>query len=188
MNLKIKSIAFLFVTVLLTGCFAAVVTGAVAGMVYDKRGVVTMEADARLFHVIHKAIVTNRQFSDSRVIVTSFNRVVLLAGQTPTTSLRALAEKIAQTTPGVYRVYNEITVSNPIPLTERSKDSLITSQVRSRMLAKKGLESGSIRIVTENRVVYLMGIVTDQQAALAVDAARRVNGVQKVVKTFQYIR
>ncbi|MGM9454341.1 BON domain-containing protein [Legionella bozemanae] len=187
MRFKLKSIVFLLVTTLLTGCVAAVVTGAVAGMVYDRRGIITMEADARLFHLIHKAIVTNRQFSDSRVLVTSFNRVVLLVGQTPTASLRDLAEKIARTTPGVYRVYNELSVGYPIPLTERSKDSWITSQVRSRLLAKKGLESGSIRIVTENKVVYLMGIVNDQQAALAVDAARRVNGVSKVVKIFQYI-
>lgn len=187
MRFKLKSIVFLLVTTLLTGCVAAVVTGAVAGMVYDRRGIITMEADARLFHLIHKAIVTNRQFSDSRVLVTSFNRVVLLVGQTPTASLRDLAEKIARTTPGVYRVYNELSVGSPIPLTERSKDSWITSQVRSRLLAKKGLESGSIRIVTENKVVYLMGIVNDQQAALAVDAARRVNGVSKVVKIFQYI-
>ncbi|HHT0594587.1 TPA: BON domain-containing protein [Legionella anisa] len=187
MRFKLKSIVFLLVTTLLTGCVAAVVTGAVAGMVYDRRGIITMEADARLFHLIHKAIVTNRQFSDSRVLVTSFNRVVLLVGQTPTASLRNLAEKIARTTPGVYRVYNELSVGYPIPITERSKDSWITGQVRSMLLAKKGLESGSIRIVTENKVVYLMGIVNDQQAALAVDAARRVNGVNKVVKIFQYI-
>ncbi|MCW8409059.1 BON domain-containing protein [Legionella sp. PATHC035] len=187
MRFKLRSIAFLLVATLLTGCVAAVVTGAVAGMVYDRRGVITMEADARLFHVIHKAIVTNRQFSDSRVLVTSFNRVVLLVGQTPTSSLRDLAEKIARGTPGVHRVYNELSVGYPIPLTARSNDSLITSQVRTRLLAKKGLESGSIRVVTENRVVYLMGIVNDQQAALAVDAARRVNGVNKVVKIFQYI-
>ncbi|STY31821.1 lipoproteins [Legionella wadsworthii] len=187
MNFRIRTIIFLLISSLLTGCVAAVVTGAVAGMVYDRRGVITLEADARLFHVIHKAIVTNRQFSDSRVLVTSFNRVVLLVGQTPTASLRLLAEKIARNTPNVHRVYNEITVGYPIPLTERSKDSWITSQVRSRLLAKKGLESGSIRVVTENKVVYLMGIVNDQQAALAVDAARRVNGVNKVVKIFQYI-
>ena len=187
MSLKLKSIIFLLVSSLLTSCVTAVVTGAVAGMVYDRRGVVTMEADTRLYHVIHKAIVKNRQFADSRIIVTSFNRVVLLVGETPSSSLRDLAEKIARGTPGTERIYNEISIGNPIPLTERSKDSLITSQVRSRMLAKKGLESGSIRIVTENGVVYLIGIVNERQAALAVDAARRVNGVTKVVKIFQYI-
>ncbi|EHL32549.1 BON domain-containing protein [Legionella drancourtii] len=190
MNLssKLKSVVLVLVVTLLSGCVAAVVTGAAVGMVYDRRGMMTIEADTRLFHVIHKNIVTNRQFSDSRILVTSFNRVVLLVGQAPTASLRVLAEKIAQSTPGVERVYNEVIVSYPIPLTQRTKDSWITSQVRSSMLARKGLESGSIRIVTENGVVYLMGIVTDRQASLAVDVARRINGVRKVVKIFQYIR
>lgn len=188
LNSKLKSLISIAVATLLTGCVAAVVTSAAVGMVYDKRGMVTMEADARLFHVIHKNIVTNRQFRDSRILVTSFNRVVLLVGQTPTASLRVLAEKIARSAPGVQRVYDEVSVGYPIPLTQRTKDSLITSQVRSSMLTRKGLESGSIRIVTENGAVYLMGVVTDQQANLAVDVARRVNGVRKVVKIFQYIR
>lgn len=180
--------AFVLVSTLLTGCIAAVVAGAAAGMVYDRRSLVTIEADARLFHVIHSRIVTNRQFSDSRILVTSFNRVILLVGQTSSPYLRGLAEKIAHNAPGAQRVYDQVTVGNPIPMTQRSLDSWITSQVRSSMLAKKGLESGSIRVVTENGVVYLMGIVTDQQALLAVDVARRINEVTKVVKMFQYIR
>ncbi|KTD62433.1 BON domain-containing protein [Legionella shakespearei] len=187
-NSRIKAIAVLLASTILTGCVVAVVAGAAAGLVYDRRSVTTLEADARLFHVIHKGIVSNPQFRDSRILVTSFNRVVLLVGQTPTASLRVVAERIAQSAPGVKRVYDEISVDNPLPLTQRSKDSWITGQVRSNMLTRKGLESGSIRIVTENGVVYLMGIVTQEQASLSVDVARRINGVRKVVKIFQYIR
>jgi len=55
------------------------------------------------------------------------------------------------------------------------------------MLTTKGLESGSIRVVTENTVVYLMGIATHEQANLAVNVARKINGVSKVVKVFRYI-
>jgi len=184
----LKKISLVLASILLCSCVAAVVTSAAVGIIYDKRGVLTMEADARLFHVIHKALVTNPQLRDARVLVTSFNRVVLLVGQTPSMAQKQLAGRIAQNTSGVQRVYNEINVQYPIPLTQRTKDSLITSQVRSSMLARRGLESGSIRVVTEDGVVYLMGIVTDEQASLAVDVARRVNGVRKVVKTFQYIR
>ena len=113
---------------------------------------------------------------------------MLLVGQTPAASLRVLAEKTARSASGVKRVYDEVTIGHPIPLTQRTKDSWITSQVRSNMLTKKGLESGSIRVVTENGAVYLMGIVTAEQGSLAVDVARRVTGVNKVVKIFQYIR
>lgn len=182
------SIWAILASLLLSGCVAAVVAGATGLVVYDKRGVLTVEKDARIFHVVHTKIVQDRQFQDSRILVTSFNRVVLLVGQTPNASLRMLAEKIAQEAPNVYRVYDEITIGYPIPLTQRSKDSLITAQVRSMMLTRKDLESGSIRVVTENSVVYLMGIVTPQQGNMAVDVARRVKGVTKVVKIFQYIR
>ncbi len=185
---KLKSVTILLISALLTSCVAAVVAGAAVGMVYDKRSVATMEADARIFHVVHTKIVSDPQFRSSRILVSSFNQVVLLVGQTPSASLRVVAERVAQNTPGVRRVYDEISVDNPLPVAQRTKDSWITSQVRSNMLTKKGLESGSIRIVTENGVVYLMGIVYPEQGALAVDVARRINGVKKVVKIFQYMR
>ncbi len=63
---------------------------------------------------------------------------MLLVGQTPTASLRVIAEKIARSTPKkCYAFYNEVSISNPIPLTQRTKDSWITSQVRSNMLTKR---------------------------------------------------
>lgn len=188
--LKVRCIAFVLAASLLTSCIALVVAGAAAAtglIVYDRRSAFTMESDARIFHVIQKAVVPNPEFHDSRIVIVSFNQVVLLAGQTPTASLRVVAERIAQQTPNVRHVYDEITVGSPISLTQQSKDTLITGEVRSHILTKKGLESGSIRIVTENGVVYLMGIVTAEQANLAVDVARQINGVQKVVKVFQYI-
>ncbi|KTD66365.1 BON domain-containing protein [Legionella spiritensis] len=186
--MKYRSLFILLSCMLLASCVAAVVAGAAAGLVvYDNRSFTMLESDARIFHKIHTAIVTDPRFQESRIIVSSYNQVVLLVGQTPTASLRVLAEKIAQKTPKVRRVYDEVTIGDPIPLSQRSQDSWITSQVRSQMLTKSGLESGSIRIVTENGVVYLMGIVTSEQASLAVDVARQVNGVQKVVKVFQYI-
>ncbi|MBA2657279.1 MAG: BON domain-containing protein [Tatlockia sp.] len=186
--MKIRSIIFLLLTSLLTGCVAVVVAGAAVGMVgYDRRSIATIESDTRIFHKVHTAIVKDPRFRESHVIVSSFNRSVLLVGQTPTASLRVLAEKIAQQTGDVKRVYNELSVDYPISLTQRSKDTWITSQVRSMMLTQNGLESGSIRIVTENGVVYLMGQATHEQSNLAVYVARQVNGVRKVVKVFQYI-
>lgn len=175
------------VSLVLVGCVAVAMVGAATSMVvYDRRSVVTIESDARIFYQIRKAIIPNPAFQNSHIIIESFNNVVLLVGETPNPSLRAMAEKIAQGTPQVRHVYDEIVIANPIPMTQRSKDSLITTEVRTKMLAKKGLGSGSIRIVTENAVVFLMGVVTHEQANLAVDVARQASGVNKVVKVFQY--
>lgn len=182
-----RMVTLLLIASLLSSCVAAVVAGAAAGMVvYDRRSVGTLESDARIFHMIHTRIVNDQTFRDSRIIVISFNKVVLLIGQTPQDHLREEAFKIARNTPDVRRVYNEISIDNPLSLGSKAQDSLITGQVRTAMLNKKGLESGSIRIVTEGGVVYLMGIVTHEQANLAVDVARQVSSVVKVVKVFQY--
>lgn len=186
--MKRYAMVMMLLSIFLTGCVAAVVAGAAGGLViYDKRSVVMMESDARIFYQINKTIVRDPAFHDSHIVITSFNQMVLLAGQTPKASLRVLAEKIARKTPNVQRVYNEITIQSPVSFSQRSQDTWITSQVRAHMLTKKGLESGSIRIVTENSVVYLIGIATREQADLAVQVARQVKGVRKVVKIFRYI-
>ncbi len=186
---KIKSGIILFQALVLTGCVAAVVAGAASSLVvYDKRTMSMVEKDARIFHVLRGQIIPEPRFRNSRIIVSSFNQVVLLAGQTPSENLRAEAQNIAQHTPNVRRVYNEISVDYPLSITQQSQDTWITAQVRSKMLAEKGLESGSLRVITENGVVYLMGIVTPEQANLAVNVSRQINEVRKVVKVFQYIR
>lgn len=187
--MKIRTLLFLILSSLLSGCVVAVVAGAASSLVvYDKRTVSMVEKDARIFHIVHTDLIRDTRFRNSRLVVSSFNGIVLLVGQTPVASSRVVAEKVAQQTPNVYRVYNEITVDYPLSITQQSKDTWITSQVRSNMLTKKGLESGSLRIITENGIVYLMGIVTPEQSNLAVNVARQVPGVRKVVKVFQYIR
>ncbi|MCH9690006.1 MAG: BON domain-containing protein [Gammaproteobacteria bacterium] len=186
MKLKLGTLVVLFS--LISGCMLGVVAAATGGLVvYDRRSLVMIERDARIFHLIHKNIVTNPKFHASHIAVTSFNQVVLLTGQTSHASLRVLAEKIAKQTPKVRRVYNEISIEEPISFADRSKDTWITGEVRTKLLRKKDLGSGSIRVVTNNAVVYLMGIATPEQANLAVDVARQIKGVRKVVKVFQYV-
>ncbi len=186
--MKHYKLIFLLISALLSGCVAVVVAGAAAGMVvYDKRSVSMLDNDARIFYQINNRIAADPKFHNSHIVISSFNQVVLLAGQAPVESTRTYAEQIARATPKVVRVYNQITVQDPISLAQRSKDTWITGQVRAQMLTKKGLESGSIRVITENSVVFLMGIATREQSNLAVDVARHVKGVTKVVKVFRYI-
>ncbi|NDH09483.1 MAG: BON domain-containing protein [Gammaproteobacteria bacterium] len=186
--IRIKRSLILVLSLLLSSCAVAVLAGAAGSyIVYDDRSMRALEKDARIFHVVHKALVRDKQLSSSHVNVTSFKQVVLLTGQTPYASARAVVEKYARQAPNVRRIYNEITIENPSSAWQRTQDTGITSNIRTHMLTKKDLESGAIRIVTENAVVYLMGDVSHAQADLAVNVARQVPGVQKVVKVFQYI-
>ena len=95
---------------------------------------------------------------------------------------------MAMQVPHVRRVYNEIQVGNNISFWQKSKDSGITTLVKSVLLATKGLRSSQIKVLTEDSVVYLMGIVTPLQSKLAADSASTVSGVNKVVKVFELVR
>jgi osmotically-inducible protein OsmY len=55
------------------------------------------------------------------------------------------------------------------------------------MLAKKDLNSYHIKVVTENGVVYLMGLVTRTEGETAAQVASTTGGVKRVVKVFEYI-
>lgn len=180
----------ILVVTLLSGCVAAAfMAGTSAGglVVSDQRDWKTRSEDSYIEHRLDLNIVQDPQFKNSHIDLSSFDCVVLLVGQTPIASLKVTAEKIAQSTPNVKKVYNEITIGPPISFGQKSQDVWITSAVKSALLVKSGLRSGSVKVLTENSTVYLMGLVTQEQANLAVDAARRVDGVRNVVKVFEYL-
>src|SRR3990167_7678545 len=182
-------ILFLVLIMPLCGCVAAaVVAGAAAGttggtIVRDQRSFTTMTQDhnARAYasHALDKDPLLKNH---SHIDVTVFNQVALLTGQAQNSEIRSRAAKIVSRIPQIKRVYNEIQLTGPTSTLERTNDVWLTTKIRTALLAKSGLHSNNLKVVTENGVVYLMGDVTQQQAALATDAARRVAGVSKVVK------
>ena len=174
----------------LQGCIFAV--GAAAGaaavaVVYDHRTISNTLEDTNIANKISDKLSQIPELrDDSHIDVTVFNGVVLLTGQTPSTKARDQAGEIAKATKGVFKVYNQVSIQGPTSSLTRTSDSWITTKIRTEMLATKNLKSSSIKVITENGTVYLMGIVTRQQAEYSVDIARKVSGVQKVVKIFEY--
>lgn len=189
MMLKInKTLVLALASLLLCSCAGVVLLGAAAtGMVvYDKRSWKEIDKDYTINNDIRQALQQESRLSSSHWVVDSFNQIVFLGGQTSTAANRMLAESVARKVSGVKRVYNEMTIGANSSMKQRAKDSWLLSEIKTRMLARRGLKSGSIKVIVENGVVYLMGAVSHDQANLAVDIARRVEGVKRVVKIFQY--
>jgi osmotically-inducible protein OsmY len=118
----------------------------------------------------------------------SHNGVVLLVGQVGSESLKARATQItSDSSSKIKRIHNELEVAGKTSLLSRSNDSWIATKVRTLMLANSSVPSGQIRVVTENGIVYLMGILSQADGDLATDLARNVSGVTRVVKVFEYV-
>jgi osmotically-inducible protein OsmY len=119
---------------------------------------------------------------------TSYNRVVLLTGEVPQASDKANLEQAIAHVENVQSVVNELSVGGfARSLSQRSNDSYTTTKVKTSLVDAKDLFSNSIKIVTYNGAVYLMGRVTEREADRAAEVARGVGGVTKVVKVFQII-
>jgi osmotically-inducible protein OsmY len=122
----------------------------------------------------------------SHVVVVAYNGVILLAGQTPRAELKSAAEQAARSVRGVHKVHNELQVMQPSSGLARSNDAALTTKIKSQMLFDTGVPSSRIKVVTENGIVYLLGLVTHAEGNSATAVTQGVSGVQKIVKLFQY--
>ena len=116
-----------------------------------------------------------------------FNTNVLLTGEAATEETRKKIVSMVKNTQKVSHVFNEITIAAPSAFMARSSDTLLTTNVKSRLLTDKSVDGTKIKVVTEAGIVYLMGITTRNQGSAAALVASRASGVQKVVKLFQYL-
>ena len=127
--------------------------------------------------------------ASAHVNVTSYNRMVLLTGEVGSAADKERAERLAKSQENVNSVVNDLAIEPASSLTQRSKDVIITGQVKALLVDAKDLQSSAFKVVTERGVVYLMGRVTNREAQRASEIARStsIGGVVKVVRVFEII-
>lgn len=186
-----KELAFILTaSIMLQGCVAAALGGAAAGtkVATDPRTMGTQVDDETLEFKVENALDKDEQIkSEARVNAVSYSSRVLLIGQVPSENTKSTATDLAKGVDGVNDVYNELRVSPKITIGQISKDSWITTQVKSKMLVDDRVKSTDVKVISENGEVFLLGNVTQAQADAAAEIASKVSGVQKVVKVFKYL-
>ena len=170
----------------LPGCFPVAVTGmgAAALMASDRRTTGMYVEDE---NIEWKVVGHLGGFPGSHVNATSFNRRVLLTGEVPDEATRKKLEEAVRRIDSVREVTNELQVSGVSSLTARGNDALVTSNVKARMVNNGRFSPNHVKVVTEQGVVYLMGLVTQAEGDAAVEITRTTSGVARVVKVFEYI-
>jgi osmotically-inducible protein OsmY len=174
---------------LLQGCIEMTMVGAgmAVATVEDRRTTGTQLEDRGI-----QLRASNRiddQFGDkAHVNVTAYNRHVLLTGEVPDDATRRAIEDVARAVPNAIGVTNDLQIAGRSSTTSRSNDVLITSKVKARLTDDNKVNPFQVKVVTEASVVYLLGIVTEAEAADAVEIARTTGGVRKVVKMFEYCK
>ena len=187
---KTNLILLLLLSTLLSGCAGVVVTGAATGAVAanDRRSIGTFVDDESIeLQAREKWLSDSEMFNRTHINFTSINRVVLVTGEAPDESLRERVASMVKNLNNVRRVHNEVNIAAPSSLMTRSSDTWITSKVKIQIFRIETLDATRVKVVTENGVVYLMGLLTRDEGYKAADVASKVAGVQRVVKIFEYI-
>jgi len=188
----IAALAALWLTVpLLQGCGPAVVTGVVVGAsaIHDRRSATTILEDQQIeLQGMTLKYQTAEIRSGSQIAVTSYNNIVLLTGQADSEAISREFADLMSRQPKVRKVINEVSVGPRASISRQTQDTMLTSQVKAALLNVDipGFDPTRVKVVTESAIVYLMGLVTQAEAEAAVEKARYVRGVEKVVKVFEY--
>lgn len=186
---KIIVVGLIVLGAVMSGC-AGVLVGSVAtgAVIADgERTTGTFVEDQAIELKTLEAIRGNLELRGQRHIsVTSYNQIVLLTGQVPSTELREIAVSIASQIEKVRQIFNEIEIAAPSSMVTRSGDSLLTAKVKTKLFTLSGFDATKVKVVSENGVVFLMGILTAEGANTAAVAASQVGGAQKIVKLFEY--
>jgi osmotically-inducible protein OsmY len=174
---------------LLQACVESLILGTVATSVIvavDRRQPEVMFGDQRI-EIVASNRIGDALAGQGHVNVTSYNYMVLLTGEVPTAQVKGEADRVASEVPQVKTVINELQVAGASSMASRSNDGYITSKVKSNFLGADKFRSTSVKVVTEAGVVYLLGLVTREEADAATEVARGTAGVQKVVRVFEYV-
>jgi osmotically-inducible protein OsmY len=170
-----------------TACVPVVVGGAAAGgaMAADRRTSGIYVEDENIELKALKLMETNLG-EHAHINVTSYNRNVLLTGEAPTAESKTKAESLVKEITNIRNITNEIAIGPKSSIGSRSNDSYLTSKIKTKFVTENKFPANYVKVVTENSVVYLIGIVTQAEADAASEIARNTNGVTKVVKVFEY--
>ncbi len=185
-HLKLFFISFVLLQLL--GCPAAIIGGGAIGIdtMADRRtpGVILEDSNIQL-----KAFAGIQKLKgDIHTNVTSYNGHVLVLGQVPSEEIKSTITDQIKALANVKSVMNDLTIGPMNSLSERVEDTLITSNVKARFFKENKVSPFYVKVVTENKVVYLLGILNEKEAKEAEEIAQNTNRVIKVVKVFEYIK
>jgi len=175
---------------LLTGCVAAVATTAIVGtdMAANRRTSGAYIDDESIELKAFKFLGRSTELKESSSIqVVSYNRIVLLVGQTPTNALKNEAAEIVRKLDNVREVHNELRISAPDSFLSGTSDTWITTKAKTLLLAEKDFPSSHIKVISENGELFLMGIVSQSEADKAIAVVRKIDGVKRVINVFEII-
>ena len=191
-RISLRILIALVITSLLSGCAAIVVGAGTTGatVAHDRRTTGTYVEDKA---ILLKALQMRRQDEvlqkNSNISIEVYNLQILLTGQAIDADIVARFRDKLLKIDRVKHVYNEVTVGAEGTWSEAAADTLLTSRVKVELfnVGIQGFDPLRVKVTSSLGTVYLMGLLTPEEADAVVEKVRYISGVKRVVRLFEYI-
>lgn len=178
----------------MSGCIPLAVGGAatVGSAAHDRRSFGTVFDDETIEHKATNNLYETAEIkSTDRIKVVSVNGIVLLAGEISSEEKKQLATDIVSEINDVRRVVNELYVREEVAgIGTRTSDRFLSGKVKTALFGVDidGFDPTRVNVTTARKIVYLQGLVTQEEGEAAAERVSRVSGVEGVVKVFEYVQ
>jgi osmotically-inducible protein OsmY len=168
----------------LSACVSEVWTG--ANLIYDRHKLYKQWDDFQLDAAVHRALYHDKRFKQPGTVldIGVLNGDVLVAGHVSQRDLWQEGRQRIIAIKGIRRFFYQVGMGSDKGSTLR--DDWITTKIRSWIVADATIDPHVFKVMTVERVVYLMGDVIPSQARRVIQMARQCQGVRKVVVLFKY--
>jgi len=191
-RISLRIVIALVTTSLLSGCAAVVVSAGTTGatVAHDRRTTGTYVEDKA---ILLKALQMRSQDEvlqkNSNISIEVYNLQILLTGQAIDADIVARFRDKLLKIDRVKHVYNEVTVGAEGTWSEAAADTLLTSRVKVELfnVGIQGFDPLRVKVTSSLGTVYLMGLLTPEEADAVVEKVRYISGVKRVVRLFEYI-
>jgi len=161
-----------------------ILAGAAGGLGYyfgsERRDAQTIAEDDKAQQYMIE-LIKDAEIDPEWVIVEVFNHKMLLVGRVPSEEMVETLSDLAKQVPHIDKIYNRVSVGEPLSSNQATEDGLLLAKVKAKLIATKGLNSATIHVIIFDGTVYLMGLVSNEEAQKAINAVTQVKGVKKVI-------
>ena len=183
--MKAKFTNFILILIFLSSCVGASskgVFGTGVSIALDPRtlgtqiddGIMDKNLDAKLILMNKNYFLSiSTQVLDGRIFIT---------GKLEDPEEKLKITKLAWEIEGARSVKNDLKIKEKFNFKQTAKDVLITSQLRTAMIANKKIKSANYDIDTYKKIIYIYGISqNEEERAEVINEANKVLDVQDVV-------
>ena len=183
--MKLKNVILITIFIFISGCIGYSSTGVLGtgvSVAMDPRTIGTQIDDS----LMQKNLRAKLILMDSAYLLKVKTKVldgrIFITGKVNTVEEKIKITKMGWEIKGARSVKNDLKIKEEFNFKQTAKDVLITSQLKTAMIANKKIKSANYDIDTYKKIIYVYGISqNEEERAEVINEAKQVLDVEDVV-------